>query len=92
MSRPALKEFKKKALSKAAVNKGYQAVAPAYALRKKLIVVSHFNQSSLSLCHLSHVECFFLKYFSAEKTPALFCSDIQARLSDKAYSLDRTLD
>ena len=37
MNRPTLKDFKKKALSKAAVNKEYQSLAPAYALRKRLI-------------------------------------------------------
>ena len=39
MNRPTLKDFKKKALSKAAVNKEYQSLAPAYALRKKLIAL-----------------------------------------------------
>ena len=39
MSRPSLTEFKKKALSKAAVNKEYQSLSPAYALRKKLIAL-----------------------------------------------------
>ena len=39
MSRPSLSKFKKKALSKAAVNKEYQSLAPAYALRKKLIAL-----------------------------------------------------
>jgi len=37
MSRATLKDFKKKALSKDAVNKEYQSLSPAYALRKKLI-------------------------------------------------------
>ena len=39
MNRPTLKDFKKKALSKAAVNKEYQSLAPAYALRKRLIAL-----------------------------------------------------
>jgi DNA-binding XRE family transcriptional regulator len=39
MSRPTLTKFKKKALSKASVNKEYQSLAPAYALRKKLIAL-----------------------------------------------------
>jgi len=39
MSRPTLKEFKKKALSKSAVKKEYQSLAPNYALRKKLIAL-----------------------------------------------------
>lgn len=39
MSRPTLTDFKKKALSKAAVDKEYQSLAPAYALRKKLIAL-----------------------------------------------------
>ncbi len=39
MSRPTLSDFKKKALSKAVVNKEYQSLAPAYALRKKLIAL-----------------------------------------------------
>ncbi len=39
MNRPTLKEFKKKALSKKAVNDEYQSLAPAYALRKKLIAL-----------------------------------------------------
>jgi len=39
MSRPTLTEFKKKALSKAAVNKEYKSLSPAYALRKKLIAL-----------------------------------------------------
>lgn len=39
MSRPTLTEFKKKALSKASVNKEYQSLAPAYALRKRLIAL-----------------------------------------------------
>ncbi len=37
MSRTSLTEFKKKALSKDAVNKEYKSLSPAYALRKKLI-------------------------------------------------------
>ena len=37
MSRATLTEFKKKALSDASVNEEYQALAPAYELRKKLI-------------------------------------------------------
>jgi len=37
MSRPTLAEFKKKALSRAAVKKEYDSLAPAYKLRKKLI-------------------------------------------------------
>jgi len=39
MNRSTLTDFKKKALSKAAVNKEYQSLAPAYALRKKLIAL-----------------------------------------------------
>ena len=39
MSRSTLTEFKKKALSKDAVYKEYQSLAPAYALRKKLIAL-----------------------------------------------------
>ncbi len=39
MSRPTLTNFKKKALSKASVNKEYQSLAPAYALRKQLIAL-----------------------------------------------------
>ena len=39
MSRPTLKDFKKKALSKEAVNKEYKSLSPAYALRKKLIAL-----------------------------------------------------
>lgn len=39
MSRVTLTEFKKKALSKSAVNKEYQSLLPAYALRKKLITL-----------------------------------------------------
>ncbi len=39
MSRISLTEFKKKALSKTAVNKEYQSLSPAYALRKKLIAL-----------------------------------------------------
>ncbi len=39
MSRTSLTEFKKKALSKTAVNKEYQSLSPAYALRKKLIAL-----------------------------------------------------
>ena len=39
MSRPSLTEFKKKALSKPSVNKEYQSLAPAYALRKRLIAL-----------------------------------------------------
>ena len=37
MTRPTLLEFKKKALTKASVNKEYESLAPAYKLRKKLI-------------------------------------------------------
>ena len=37
MNRPAFSEFKEKALSNSAVNDEYQALAPAYKLRKKLI-------------------------------------------------------
>jgi len=39
MSRATLKDFKKKALSKEAVNKEYKSLSPAYALRKKLIAL-----------------------------------------------------
>jgi len=39
MSRTSLTEFKKKALSKDAVNKEYKSLSPAYALRKKLIAL-----------------------------------------------------
>ena len=39
MNRPTLKKFKKKALSKEAVKNEYQSLAPAYALRKKLIAL-----------------------------------------------------
>jgi len=37
MSRTSLAKFKRKALSKDAVNKEYKSLSPAYALRKKLI-------------------------------------------------------
>jgi DNA-binding XRE family transcriptional regulator len=39
MSRPTLSKFKKKALARDSVKKEYQALAPAYALRKKLIAL-----------------------------------------------------
>ena len=39
MSRTALSQFKKKALSKKAVKKEYDDLSPAYALRKKLIAL-----------------------------------------------------
>jgi transcriptional regulator with XRE-family HTH domain len=39
MSRTSLSEFKKKALSKDAVNKEYNSLSPAYTLRKKLIAL-----------------------------------------------------
>ena len=39
MSRPTLSEFKKKALAKASVNTEYDALSPAYSLRKKLIAL-----------------------------------------------------
>ncbi len=39
MSRTSLTEFKKKALSKDAVNKEYNSLSPAYTLRKKLIAL-----------------------------------------------------
>jgi len=39
MSRVTLSEFKKKALSKDAVNEEYKSLSPAYALRKKLIAL-----------------------------------------------------
>jgi transcriptional regulator with XRE-family HTH domain len=39
MSRPTLTEFKKKALSKPAVDKEYKALSSAYTLRKKLIAL-----------------------------------------------------
>ncbi len=39
MSRPTLNEFKKKALSKTAVDKEYQFLSAAYTLRKKLIAL-----------------------------------------------------
>ena len=62
MSRPTLADFKKKALSKAAVKKEYDALAPAYKLRLKLIAlrqkagltqeqiadVLHTNKSNIS--------------------------------------------
>ena len=39
MSRSTLSKFKKEALSKAAVKKEYEALSPAYKLRKKLIAL-----------------------------------------------------
>jgi len=62
MSRPTLADFKKKALSKAAVKKEYDALSPAYKLRLKLIAlrrkagltqeqiadVLHTNKSNIS--------------------------------------------
>ncbi|VAW69356.1 hypothetical protein MNBD_GAMMA10-555 [hydrothermal vent metagenome] len=39
MSRPTLAEFKKKALSKSAVEKEYESLSAAYRLRKKLIAL-----------------------------------------------------
>ena len=39
MSRPTLTEFKKKALSKAAVESEYESLSAAYTLRKKLIAL-----------------------------------------------------
>jgi len=39
MSRTTLSQFKKKALTKASVKKEYEALSPAYALRKKLIAL-----------------------------------------------------
>lgn len=39
MSRPTLAEFKRKALTKSSVNIEYQSLAPAYALRKRLIAL-----------------------------------------------------
>ena len=62
MSRPTLAGFKKKALSKPAVKKEYDSLAPAYELRKKLIAlrqkagltqeqiadVLHTNKSNIS--------------------------------------------
>jgi DNA-binding XRE family transcriptional regulator len=62
MSRPTLAEFKKKALSKPAVEKEYESLSAAYALRRKLIAlrqkagftqeqiaeVLHTNKSNIS--------------------------------------------
>ena len=39
MSRTTFSQFKKKALTKASVKKEYEALSPAYELRKKLIVL-----------------------------------------------------
>ncbi len=39
MSRPTLTEFKKRALAKPSVKKEYEALSPAYELRKKLIAM-----------------------------------------------------
>ncbi len=39
MNRPTLTDFKKKALSKPAVDKEYESLSAAYALRKKLIAL-----------------------------------------------------
>lgn len=39
MSRTTLTQFKKKALHKASVKKEYEALSPAYKLRKKLIAL-----------------------------------------------------
>ena len=39
MSRTTLSQFKKKALTKASVKKEYEALTPAYELRKKLIAL-----------------------------------------------------
>jgi len=62
VSRPTLTEFKEKALSRPAVDKEYQSLSAAYALRKKLIAlrqkagltqeqiaeVLHTNKSNIS--------------------------------------------
>ncbi|MDC0598327.1 helix-turn-helix domain-containing protein [Gammaproteobacteria bacterium] len=39
MTRPTLKSFKKEALSRKGVKKGYDELAPAYEIRKKLIAL-----------------------------------------------------
>lgn len=39
MSRPSLKSFKKKALSKPSVKRQYDELSPAYQLRKKLVAI-----------------------------------------------------
>jgi transcriptional regulator with XRE-family HTH domain len=39
MSRTTLSQFKKKALTKTSVKKEYEALAPAYELRKRLIAL-----------------------------------------------------
>jgi transcriptional regulator with XRE-family HTH domain len=41
MTRPVLKAFKKKALSRDAVRKEYDELAPAYELRRKLVSLRH---------------------------------------------------
>ena len=39
MARPSLENFKKKALKRPAVKEAYDDLAPAYALRKKLVAL-----------------------------------------------------
>jgi len=53
MSRPTLREFKKKALDRASVNEAYQSLAPSYELRKKLIALR--QQAGLTQEQIAHV-------------------------------------
>ena len=57
MNRPTFSEFKKKALSNPAVNDEYQALAPAYELRKKLIALrKRAGLTQEELAHLLHTQ------------------------------------
>ena len=53
MNRPTFSEFKKKALSNPAVSDEYQALAPAYQLRKKLIELR--KRAGLTQEELAHL-------------------------------------
>ena len=57
MNRPKFSEFKKKALSNSSVNSEYQALSPAYELRKKLISLrKKAGLTQEELAHLLHTQ------------------------------------
>jgi len=57
MNRPIFSEFKKKALSNQAVKDEYEALSPAYELRKKLIALrKKAGLTQEELAHLLHTQ------------------------------------
>ena len=75
MSRSTLSAFKKKALAKPAVKKEYEALSPAYELRKKLIALRQkagFTQEQIAdVLHTNKSNISRLENANSESSPKL---------------------